>query len=103
MATTVLAKTAGRSTHNTLTAADSADNVLLDRVYPFVEVKNRDGAADLYFRVDGTDAVVLGSGTIHVGPGEAVVYPYSDDQHYRSPVSIISASQVAYSVTGVNG
>lgn len=98
MATTPVVAT-DRSKHHVLSAAGSADNVTLSHEGPYVEVKNRDVAADLYFRVDGKDAVIGADGTFIVGPGEAVTVSVNGS----SPVSIISVSAVAYSVTGVTG
>lgn len=51
------------SRHVTLTA-DTVATVTLDRQYGAVEVVNVDGAAAVYFTVDGSSPTVAGDGTI---------------------------------------
>ena len=51
------------SEHITLTASTVA-TVTLDADYNFVEVVNVDGAAAVYFTVDGATPTIAGAGTI---------------------------------------
>lgn len=73
----------------------------LDYPYAFVEVVNRDSASDLYFRIDGTDPTVGGDGTYYVGPGGSRIVANPASTASLVVVGVISASPVAYSVTGL--
>lgn len=94
------------SVHETLTA-NTADLVEFETdIWPLVEVLNRDPTNALYFRVDGTTAVVGAPDTYVVMPGGALIAPVSFATGTQSSgiiqkVSIISAGAVAYSVTGI--
>ena len=106
----------GNSAHRTLTAG-TVDVITLDAAYPTVEVINRDATADLYFTIDrgqgaGNPTVtpaVLGDGCYYVGPKSVRVLP--DDRPGTqgnaattpTTVRVISASAIAYSVTGLTG
>lgn len=104
-----------RSAHHTLTA-NTVDVVTLDQAYPFIEVTNRDTAADLWFTIDSGPSgnqtsvtpTVGGDGCYYVGPGG--VYKAADDAlvaagvnltNPASVVRLISASAISYSVTGL--
>lgn len=87
-----------RSAHETL-AADAVDNVTISKPGDEVEVTNRDGSAELYFTIDGTDPTVGGDDTF-VLPAAICSRIVSQDQD-ASPVRVvklISSGTPAYSV-----
>jgi hypothetical protein len=76
----------GDSRHITLTA-NTAATVTLDDDYDNVEVINVDGAAALYFTIDGSTPTVAGNGTI-VLPAAIGGLSY---QPYGATVSTVKA------------
>jgi len=84
--------------HVTLTA-NTVATVTLDRNYSSVEVLNVDGAAAIYFTVDGTTPVVEANGT-HVLPaaiGGLTVTAGSD----VATIKLISTGTPKVSIRGV--
>lgn len=73
--------------------------MVLDGDYDIVEILNRSADADVYFRVDGTPAVVGGADNYIVRPGQWVQVPVLSSG--PTAVSLISAAAAPVSVTGV--
>lgn len=86
------------SEHVTLTA-DTVATVTLDRQYNAVEVVNVDGAAAVYFTVDGSAPAVEGAGTVVLPAaiGGVEVRPASDNP---TVVKLISAGTPKVAVRG---
>jgi hypothetical protein len=104
---------AGPSVHATLVAS-TVDVVTLPGPYRHVEVINRDASADLWVTVDHglqngvtLTPTVAGDGCLYVGPGAVRVIDTvpgdaaGTDGSASRVVRLISASAVAYSVTGL--
>lgn len=83
-----------RSTHQALVATVQ-DTVQFTRAYQYAEIKNRDSAIDLFVTTGVVAPVVLANDTYIVRAGESLVIPLAN-----SAINIISASSIAYSVTG---
>lgn len=95
---------AGRSIHKTLTA-NTVDTVTLDNNYGSVEVKNHGTTASLYFLVDSAATpAIAADGTYVIDAGEALVVDSTADEQTggATVVKLISASAIAYSVTGAS-
>ncbi|MDQ1736542.1 MAG: hypothetical protein QOH56_2793 [Pseudonocardiales bacterium] len=90
--------TVALATHRTLGAAVVDVVTISPHQYSNVEVLNRDAAAYLFFRTDGTAPTVAGDDCYVVGPGAALRVPHPNGQ----PVKLISASAIAYSVTATD-
>lgn len=88
-----------RSKHAQL-AASTVDTVTLDGDYDQVEVVNRDGAAEIYFTVDGPPPTVAGDGTqvLPASISGVVVAAHADSD---TVVRLISPGAPSYSVRGV--
>ncbi len=82
---------------NTVTTVDFVSGVSSPSA---VELRNRSGSGDIYFRVDGTAATVGGDDTYIVLPGEALTVPTPSS---AVSVSLISSGTPNYSVTGIWG
>jgi hypothetical protein len=90
-----------RIQHQTLTAS-TVDTVTFDADYTYVEIVNRDGAAEIYATVDsGITPTVGGAGcdVLPAGMSSLIV----NASGYGSPTSIklISAGTPAYTVKGL--
>lgn len=90
-----------RIKHQQLTAA-TVDTVTLNADYPQVEVVNRDGAAAIFFTIDGDAPTVEGDNT-HVLPAaiSGVTVPSNADTGDPTVVRLISSGTPKYSVRGV--
>lgn len=84
--------------HGTLTANQVA-TVSLDEPYELVEVLNRNGAGEIYFRLDGTDPVI-GADDCYVVP--ATIWTTEAAGILTAPTTVLLISDAActYSVTG---
>ena len=84
-----------RIAHGTL-AANAVTSVVLDQWTSQVTVINRTKTGEIYFTVDGTDPVVLGSNS-YVSLGSRAV---NTDIAGATTVKMISSTAVAFSVIG---
>lgn len=89
-----------RAKHATL-AASTVDTVTLTSPYPSVEVLNRDGAAAIYFTVDGSTPTVEGDNTFVLLDSKSAL-EVNTNSGTTSVVKLISAGTPTYSVTGVD-
>jgi hypothetical protein len=82
--------------------ANTVDTVSFTGDILNVEVCNRDGAAVIFFRIDGVAPTVAGDNTYVVLPGGALkVHPdLVDIVAGIEQVQLISSGAAAYSVTG---
>jgi hypothetical protein len=84
------AKTLVASTVDTVTYADDCD---------MIEVLNIDGASPIYFRVDGTNPVVAGTGAYVVPASAGAALEVTIPTAGGTIVKLISAGTPTYSVT----
>jgi hypothetical protein len=94
---------ADRIAHGQL-AANTVDTVTLGRDFERVEVLNVDGAAPVYFTVDGPAPAVAGPDTfvLPAAVGAALELPATIARSgANTVVRLIAASAVRYSVRGV--
>lgn len=78
--------------------ASTADTVTFEHGYPRIEVVHQGSSGVVYVRTDGTAATVAGDDCYVVMPGDAVYVPTGPTP---AEISVISASAVTYTVTGV--
>lgn len=87
------------SVHRTLVAS-TVDRLTFGSNFVQVEVVNRDGAAEIYFTVDGTDPTVGGTNT-HVLPAAIGAVVVAASKRATTVVRLISSGTPAYSVRSV--
>lgn len=94
--------TAERSVHKTL-AAGTVDLVKLTGFYRQVEIINRDGAAAIYYKVEGSAPSVGGdnTGVLPAVIGSAIE-PIRRDKDGTLHVQLISSGTPTYSVIGIS-
>jgi hypothetical protein len=87
--------------HGTLVAG-TVDTITLPAAARTVEVVNRNGAAEIYFTVDGGTPTVAGNDTqvVTAGAGAALEYPSEDNT--TTVVRLISSGTPTYSVRVVH-
>lgn len=99
MATTKVSKT-GIGAHEKTLAAETVDAVEFARDLTQVEVLNIDGAASLYFTVDGSDPMV--GGDCYFLPPLVCARTVSAPSYQPTTVKLISAGTPTYSVARVS-
>lgn len=77
-----------------------ADTVTLTVDWPQVEVLNRNGAAEIYFTVDGAVPTVGGDNT-YVVPSAVASQVVGSPASGRTVVRLISSGAASYTVSGV--
>lgn len=90
-----------RAVHAKTLVAATADTVTLSRRANKVEVLSHDGAAAIYFTVDGSAPTVAGGNTYAVPVGVGGLEVDLDDSDPPTVVKLISAGTPLYSVTAV--
>ena len=99
-----MASYSGVSDKHAQLAASTVDTVTLDRDYPEVEVVNRDGAAEIYFTVDGSNPTVAGDNTEYLPATSGASVRVSAGAFVTGTptvVKLISSGTPKYSVQGV--
>ena len=90
-----------KSVHSKTLVANTADTVTLTADFGEVRVVNLDGAASIYFTVDGAAATVAGDGTLVLPAALASRVERAKVDRANTVVSLISSGTPKYSVEGV--
>lgn len=90
-----------RAVHAKTLVADTVDTVTLSRHAKSVEVLSHDGAAAIYFTVDGSTPTVAGANTYALPVGIGGLEVDLEDNQPPTEVKLISAGTPLYSVTAV--
>lgn len=89
-----------RSVHATLTGT-TADTVVINQLWPALEIINGHATEDLYIRQDGVTAVAAADGTTHIPPGISKVVKAEPVEGSRDTLLSVVGNGNFYSIEGV--